>query len=514
MYLSHLGLVPVHAMADECRRALVAMEMSITGDYLSPTINGEFYINKPPLYSWVIVGSYKLFNEYSPFSLRFPVVLSILIHGLFIYFIVRRYTDTVVACMTALAFMTNGRTLIFDSMLGLLEHSLALVIYCGFMVIYILGEKKKYLLLFTISYFMAALGFLMKGLPAVAHHGIALLVYFIFTRNFKILFSKYHLAGIFIFMLTLAIYYIPYFIHNQISPETIFSKVFHESSKRYYFKGVGDFLHIFLEYPLDIAYHFLPWTLLLVLLIRKNALFIIRENKFVFYNTLLFLFNVPVYWFAALKNPHYLYFILPSLYTLLIYIYYRSDRADWRVKFVDMVLWIAIGLGALAIGYLPFNKIVSGTPLLWVKAIFLLSSFLLLFILYYRFKSARLFLFVLAVILFRLIFNWFVLPQRISSQQLYADRALQVHQIVQKSPLYIMANYPAGYYDGVTYYMEKYRRDILRLNHKIEDNAYYLVDDANVKQYPNEVLYQFPFNYMDNNLRYEGNMYLVKFKPQ
>jgi len=35
--------------------------------------------------------------------------------------------------------------------------TLALLIYAGFIALFIFGEKKKYLLLFTISYFIAAL---------------------------------------------------------------------------------------------------------------------------------------------------------------------------------------------------------------------------------------------------------------------------------------------------------------------------------------------------------------------
>ncbi len=511
VYLTHLGVVPIHAMADECRRALVAIEMCLSGDYLMPTLNGEIYLNKPPLYSWIIAASYQVFGNYSAFALRFPVVLSILGHGLLIYFIVKRYCSTDVAGMTALAFMTNGRTLMFDSMLGLLEHTLALLIYAGLMAIFIFGEKKKYLLLFTISYFIAALGFLIKGLPAVAHQGIALLVYFIYMRRIRILFSWYHLTGVFVFLLTLAFYYIPYFSQNQLSPEILFSKIVNESSKRYYFSGIGNFFHILLDYPLDFVYHFLPWTIFLVLLIRKNTLVILKENKFVCFNTLLFIANTPIYWFASLKNPHYLYFLLPLLFALLFYGYFKVDRTDWRVKLIDMVLWIGIGIVLIAVGYLPFSKMVGDIPGLWIKSIVLITAFLVLFFLYRKLSAIRLFIFVGAIILVRLAFNWFVIPQRASTERVYVDRASQVHQIVEHEPLFIMAGYPAGFYDGISFFMEQYRNDILRLNRNVDYDAYYLVDDVYLNKYPNEVLMHFPYDYADNHLRYKKEMYLVKF---
>jgi 4-amino-4-deoxy-L-arabinose transferase-like glycosyltransferase len=148
LYVWPLNDVPVHTTEDECRRAIIPMEMCISGDFLRPSLNGELYLNKPPLYNWMVAGSYKVFGSYDAFSLRFPVVLSILVHCMLIFFIVRRYTSDTVAGITALAFATNWRTLTLDSMLGLLEHTLAFWIYLGFMWIFIFGEKRKWLWLF------------------------------------------------------------------------------------------------------------------------------------------------------------------------------------------------------------------------------------------------------------------------------------------------------------------------------------------------------------------------------
>src|SRR6187399_1870396 len=86
VYLAPLGKVPVHTTEDECRRAIIPMEMCLSGDYLRPSLNGELYLNKPPLYNWIVAASYKIFGSYDAFSLRFPVVLSILAHCLVIFY--------------------------------------------------------------------------------------------------------------------------------------------------------------------------------------------------------------------------------------------------------------------------------------------------------------------------------------------------------------------------------------------------------------------------------------------
>ena len=39
---------------EEPRRGVVALEMIISGNYIVPTINGELYLNKPPIHNWSI----------------------------------------------------------------------------------------------------------------------------------------------------------------------------------------------------------------------------------------------------------------------------------------------------------------------------------------------------------------------------------------------------------------------------------------------------------------------------
>ena len=48
--LINLGLLTL--INDEAIRGLVALEMQISGNYITPTLNGAFYYNKPPLYNW------------------------------------------------------------------------------------------------------------------------------------------------------------------------------------------------------------------------------------------------------------------------------------------------------------------------------------------------------------------------------------------------------------------------------------------------------------------------------
>ena len=51
-------LINLHLAAftgDEAIRALVAYEMALSDNYVATTIHGASYINKPPLFNWLVL---------------------------------------------------------------------------------------------------------------------------------------------------------------------------------------------------------------------------------------------------------------------------------------------------------------------------------------------------------------------------------------------------------------------------------------------------------------------------
>ena len=84
----NLGVSPL--ITDEATRGIVAFEMKQSGNLITPTINGEYYFNKPPLYNWILLGFFNLFNQYSELVLRLPALISLLLFGWIIYDTTRR----------------------------------------------------------------------------------------------------------------------------------------------------------------------------------------------------------------------------------------------------------------------------------------------------------------------------------------------------------------------------------------------------------------------------------------
>lgn len=70
----NLGLSDV-INVNEAQRLLPAMEMAERGDWVVPTLDGQIYLNKPPLIYWIVMASNALGGEPSPLAGRMPVAV-------------------------------------------------------------------------------------------------------------------------------------------------------------------------------------------------------------------------------------------------------------------------------------------------------------------------------------------------------------------------------------------------------------------------------------------------------
>ncbi len=75
-YLPFLGTRDLRL--EEGRRATPAREMLESGDFVRPTLYGETYLNKPPLYFWLVAAIGSVLGEVTPFVVRLPSVLAAL----------------------------------------------------------------------------------------------------------------------------------------------------------------------------------------------------------------------------------------------------------------------------------------------------------------------------------------------------------------------------------------------------------------------------------------------------
>ena len=508
--LSHLGYLPLDTRSDEPRRALVALEMMLSGDYITPTLNGDRYFNKPPLYNWIIAGSYTLFGTYSSLALRFPMIVSLLLFGLTVFHFVRKYMLPGVGFAVALMVLTNGRVLLYDSLLGLIEITFSWVVYGSMLLVYHFDRKRQYTLLYVTTYALTAIGFMLKGLPPVAFQGITLIGWFLYKRQIRQLFHPGHLAGIVVFLLITGSYYWVYFTHNSIPLSDVAGVLFNESAKRTGLQfGLAKTLLHLVTFPFEVFYHFVPYLLLLVLLFRRGLWTVLKESDFVAFNALTFCTNVVIYWTSPQVYGRYLISLVPLLFTVLAYLYYEktatTNRPRWWVERIWFVLTVVVAIGCWAAIFYPTSRTIPGV--VWTTAI---VSGLLVALAWYQNRPSlnKLGLIAGVMIVIRLGINWLVLPGRFVTRQYYKENAEQAVRPTMGKPLYgyraTVGNGQAS--DVSSFHISALRGDILHKTSRKMPNAYYIADS--------ESLVGERYDIIDKIVLFDRHpAYIVRFHP-
>lgn len=408
--LINLGLLTF--IDDEAIRCLVALEMELSGNYVTPTLNGEFYYKKPPLFNWILLAFFELTGRIDEFTARSVTVLALLGYAATVFYFFRRHYSTKVAFLNAFILITCGRILFWDSMLALIDITFSWVVFTSFMIIYHEFEKGRFWRLFLLSYLLAAIAFLLKGLPAVVFQGITLVVYFAYRKYFRGLFSLPHIAGGALFVLIVGSYYFTYHQYNSL--EVLFNTLVYESTQRtvVHYSWWETILHIF-TFPFEMVYHFLPWSLFIIYFIRRDIRQLLRRDSFILFNLVIFLANILVYWTSPEVYPRYLLMLAPLIFSTFVYLHFIHRKENtWQFRTLDRLLFILIVIIAGA-GFAPLFLersawIIGRVP----KAISLGAASLFLVFLYQRWRSERLLIIVLFLLVFRIGFDWFVLPDR------------------------------------------------------------------------------------------------------
>src|SRR5437879_1806270 len=84
--LAHFGLV----CADETRYAQIAREMLARQDWITPTLDGKPWLEKPALYYWQAMLAYRIFGV-SDWAARLPSAVDAVLMVLAVYFFLRRF---------------------------------------------------------------------------------------------------------------------------------------------------------------------------------------------------------------------------------------------------------------------------------------------------------------------------------------------------------------------------------------------------------------------------------------
>ncbi|MBV6653922.1 MAG: glycosyltransferase family 39 protein [Mameliella sp.] len=495
----NLGVQPVYL--EEPRRALIAMEMQENNNYIVPKQLGAFYYKKPPVFNWLITGSAAIFGDYSRWALRLPTVLSLIATLLLLLRIGRRHMSNSFGQLWALSYVFCGAIYFYFSMLGEIDIFYSLVTLGSMLAFFHYEQKQQWSLMFVVSYSLAAIGLLTKGLPSIPFLGLTVLAWLIYQKRWRLLFTWQHALGIVAFLGIAGGYLLLYNQYNSL--DNYLADLVSESVGRTAVQnGWGRTLEHLLVFPLDTLKDTLPMSLLLVLFATRKGIWQqIKTYPLLAFSVVAFAANFLVYWCSPGAKQRYIYMLYPLLLSIGVFAWeQRNELASWRLKTFKVLvatLLVGLALGSIvlnfipAFDFLPFREIITGIGSL---------VFAFLAYQYFRRPDFPLHWLFLGLVAGRLLFAFTILPQRAneSAGQFNTDLAHQIQEIAGEAPLYLYQDGRISY--TVIYELNRLRGKTVHFSDQLTPGTFVMVPEKEFPEY--DRLLDVPFH--------DGDFVLIK----
>jgi len=305
----NLGGIPL-LDPDEPVYAETPKEMIAFDEFVSPRIFGEYWYDKPPMYYWLVAGSYKIFGM-TEFAARFPSAILAVLCTLVVYLFGRRLFNERAGMVGALVLTTSieffylGKAAVTDMTL-LLFLTVSLLSFI---------EKKYYL-----AYIFAGLATLTKGPIGLLLPGAIAFSYILVTRNWSVIKRMKIPSGLLMYaIVALPWYVMMYSIHGSAFIDTFLG--FHNLTRftaPEHPEGVLWYYYI----PVLIL-GFFPWTAIM-LQSMWNSLTKSRQD----FSVLVFLniWVVVIFVFFSISQTKLVSYILPLYPPLAMIVGWYIDR--------------------------------------------------------------------------------------------------------------------------------------------------------------------------------------------
>ncbi len=280
---------------EEAKRAIIAQEMLLSDNYISPTIYSRDYHRKPPLHNAAIALLSSDDDDVTRRSARMVSILSVLIIGLAVYLLmVKDYPRRafIAALLSAGSYQVAcefGSTAELDVFFAMLV-TMSFVIYMKF--------PKSSVALVLSALFMGASVITKFFGPLFFYPGIIL---------YLILNSEGRLRGFgrlgmhFIFSLIIPALWL-FFYLKQVNPDTFFETAAFEANARAG-TSILDFFKHMIEYPIRIFGVLFPGSLILIAAFKKR----VKQDSL--YKISLYLFVICLIIFTLISSSRDRYMI-------------------------------------------------------------------------------------------------------------------------------------------------------------------------------------------------------------
>ena len=496
----NLGIQPLYL--EEPRRVIISMEMVANGNLIVPTLLGELYYNKPPVYNWLLIASAAVFGGWHEFALRLPTVISLLLWCWLVYLAGRTRFGQRFGWYSALCLACCGAFLYYFSLLAEIDIFYSLLTWASLTGIFFFTRREKWWLLYLTVYLAAAIGFLTKGLPSIAFAGISLVVWLAWNKRWRHLFSLAHLVSVLLFFGIVGGYYWWYAQYEDPSP--FLTRLWSETSDRTLSEGSGflSFLTHLVTFPLNLWANLLPaGGLLVVFAFRQKNWQAFRQNHFLVFCGVMFVANVLIYWLTPAERLRYVYMLFPFLVYVFVWFWQQPDNARWAQKTLRWASGLFIHLlplGALAILWVPDLQPLPGLG--WISGVFFIL-FASLAVLFWRKPDYPFAQLILAIALSRWLFALTVLPQRNLDGGAFRDRmrAEQIHELIGEAPLHTEGEDKVIAYTSIAY-LDRLRSEYVSRNDSLMHGRYYLVTPDSIAPVLSDTLLEYRYDGLDQQL--------------
>ncbi|HEX7339521.1 MAG TPA: glycosyltransferase family 39 protein [Rhodanobacteraceae bacterium] len=339
---------------DEGRYAEIAREMVVSGNWVTPRLNGLRYFEKPPLQYWVTATAYEVFGIHGWCARLWPALASFLTIILAAFAARRLYGKRSAWAAGALLassfyFGLFGHTNDLDAGLTL---AMTLTLFSLVFGLRAAPRSRAALGWMLVAYAGAALAVLSKGLIGILLPGGTFVLYLLLKRDWGLLRRLYIVRGLLVFLvLTL-----PWFVAVSVQNHDFLWQFFMVQEFLRFLTPIASRSGAWWYFLPILILAMLPWLVPAARALGRPVRALIRRGPFC-PTTLLWLWVVFIFVFFSLshsKLPPYILPVVPALAVLVAPVVADDQRAPWSAYGLSIVLGAAmLAGGATASSWLP-----------------------------------------------------------------------------------------------------------------------------------------------------------------
>lgn len=363
-YFSRMTDLPIRG--EEPRRGLIAREMLETGDWVVPRTQGVPLFSRPPLQNWLIALVAIVRGDVDAVAIRLPSVCAILLTCVLIYRYCRLFLGPLGAFASAMVFASMGQVLELgrvgetDALFTLFVGGALLCWHGG------LKSGESAYRVWCVSYALAALGMLTKGLQAPVYFVGAACLYLLWQRDWKTAFSRAHLAGIATFLLVLCAWQIPCLL--RVGLTGVRQIWFEDAGHRFLDKTWLTYLQQMTMYPVELLACLLPWSALFIVWCNREFRRTLGPARdFVLFLVICLAVAFPTVWISPGARPRYFMSLYPCLAILMGLAAQRVSTARrteaWWIVWPLFVRIVAVAIGGAGLALFAVSVVPTG---LWL----------------------------------------------------------------------------------------------------------------------------------------------------